>query len=75
MIPAASENNTHAFREDKWYYVWALAKERKSPSYDPARTACGECECGSAPSVLWLLMDKLLVPSFKCMCRSARILT
>lgn len=25
IIHAASENSTHALRQDKWYYVWALA--------------------------------------------------
>lgn len=27
IIHAATENSTRALREDKWYYVWALAKE------------------------------------------------
>lgn len=27
IIHAASENSTHALRQDKWYYVWALAKK------------------------------------------------
>ncbi|MGH3843497.1 MAG: hypothetical protein ACRDS0_18940 [Pseudonocardiaceae bacterium] len=27
IIHATTENSTHALREDKWYYVWALAKK------------------------------------------------
>jgi hypothetical protein len=27
IIHATTENNTRALREDKWYYVWALAKK------------------------------------------------
>jgi hypothetical protein len=29
IIHAATESSTRALREDKWYYVWALAKESK----------------------------------------------
>lgn len=27
VIHAVTENSTRALREDKWYYVWALAKK------------------------------------------------
>jgi hypothetical protein len=27
IIRAATENSTRPLREDKWYYVWALAKK------------------------------------------------
>jgi hypothetical protein len=31
IIHATTENNTRALREDKWYYVWALA-EKSNPT-------------------------------------------
>lgn len=31
IIHAAAENRTRALREDKWYYVWVLAKKSDTP--------------------------------------------
>jgi len=31
IISAAADNNIRTLREDKWYYVWALAKESEAP--------------------------------------------
>jgi len=31
IISATADNSIRALREDKWYYVWALAKKSKTP--------------------------------------------